>query len=49
MCREFMLALAVISKRTPEDKLVMAFQLFDVDGNGWIDFPEMKRWVERRP
>jgi len=43
--REFMLALAVVSKRTPEDKLLRAFRLFDIDGDGWIDFSEMKRVV----
>ena len=41
--REFMLALAVISKRSPDDKLGAAFKLFDVDGNGWISFGEMKK------
>jgi len=43
--REFMLALAVISRRTPEDKLTTAFQLFDLDGNGLVDFSEMKKVV----
>jgi len=43
--REFMLALHVTSKGTPEEKLRLAFRMYDVDGNGTIELSEMKRVV----
>merc|ERR1712226_1783188 len=42
---EFMLALHITSKGTPEEKLSWAFRMYDVDGSGSIQFSEMKRVV----
>ena len=39
-----MLALHATSNGTPEEKLGWAFRMYDVDGNGTIDFNEMKRY-----
>ena len=38
-----MLALHATSHGSPEEKLAWAFRMYDVDGNGSIDFNEMKR------
>merc|ERR1711974_189607 len=43
--RKFMLALHATSSGTPEEKLAWAFRMYDVDGNGSIEFNEMKRVV----
>ena len=40
-----MLALHTTSNGSPEEKLGWAFRMYDVDGNGSIDFNEMKRSV----
>ena len=41
-----MLALHATSHGSPEEKLAWAFRMYDVDGNGSIDFNEMRRWEE---
>jgi Ca2+-binding EF-hand superfamily protein len=41
--REFMLVLHLTTNGTPEEKLTLAFRMYDLDGNGFIDFLEMKR------
>ena len=38
-----MLALHATSHGSPEEKLAWAFRMYDVDGNGSIDFNEMRR------
>ena len=38
-----MLALHVTSNGSPEEKLAWAFKMYDIDGNGVVDFNEMKR------
>ena len=40
-----MLALHATSHGSPEEKLAWAFRMYDVDGNGSIDFNEMRRSV----
>ena len=32
------------SSGTAEEKLTWAFKMYDIDGNGQIDFNELKRW-----
>ena len=44
--REFMLALHATSHGSPEEKLGWAFRMYDVDGNGSIDFNEMRRLIQ---
>merc|ERR1719466_226533 len=44
--KEFLLAIDVTSSGTPEEKLNWAFSMYDVDGNGWIDLPEMTKIVK---
>jgi Ca2+-binding EF-hand superfamily protein len=46
--REFMLALNMASRGTPEDKLNFAFDMCDLDGNGVIDEDEMLQIVKVR-
>ena len=41
--REFMLALHLTTNGTPDEKLTLAFRMYDLDGNGLIDVLEMKR------
>ena len=41
--REFMLVLHLTTNGTPEEKLTLAFRMYDLDGNGFINFLEMKR------
>ena len=41
--QEFLLAIDVTSSGSPEEKLNWAFSMYDVDGNGWIDLPEMTK------
>ncbi len=41
--QEFLLAIDVTSSGSPEEKLNWAFSMYDVDGNGCIDLPEMTK------
>ena len=38
-----MLVIYITSRGTPEEKLKWAFSVYDIDGNGTIEFDEMKR------
>ena len=38
-----MLALHVTSNGSPEEKLAWVVKMYDIDGNGVVDFNEMKR------
>lgn len=40
--KEFMLAVDLVAARTPDEKLLWAFKLYDVDNSGQIDQAEMK-------
>merc|ERR1711915_86851 len=44
--KEFLLAIDMTSRGTPEDKLNWAYSMYDVDGNGWIDLVEMTRLLQ---
>ena len=40
--REFLLAVDLVAARTPEEKLIWAFKMYDVDNSGVIDRREME-------
>ena len=42
-----MLAIYITSKGSPEEKLKWAFKVYDIDGNGTIEFGEMKRFYNK--
>merc|ERR1712193_166623 len=47
--RGFMLALHVTSKGSPEEKLSLAFRMYDVDGNGTIERAQRNsspKWIK---
>lgn len=44
--KEFLLAIDVTSRGTPEEKLTWAFKMYDVDDNGVVDLDEMTRIVD---
>merc|ERR1719239_1830483 len=43
--RELMLALCICAKGNHEQKLAWTFRLYDINGDGCIDFEEVKRVV----
>merc|ERR1712130_733331 len=44
--KEFLMAIDVTSAGTPREKLLWAFRMYDVDGNGVIDQDEMTKIVQ---
>eukprot|EP01116_Phalansterium_solitarium_P000339 TRINITY_DN10216_c0_g1_i1.p1 TRINITY_DN10216_c0_g1~~TRINITY_DN10216_c0_g1_i1.p1 ORF type:complete len:187 (-),score=63.95 TRINITY_DN10216_c0_g1_i1:148-708(-) len=44
--QEFVCSLSVMTKGQPDEKLEFAFQLYDLDGNGYIERDEMVRISE---
>ena len=40
--KEFLLAVDLVAARTPEDKLIWAFKMYDLDNSGIIDKDEMQ-------
>ena len=43
--KEYLLAINMMNSETPEDKLKVAFRIFDLDGNGEISFGEMNNLI----
>ncbi|GAV09373.1 hypothetical protein RvY_18924-2 [Ramazzottius varieornatus] len=46
MDKEFLLAINVTSSGSAEQKLKWAFRMYDIDGNGHIDLPEMIKIIK---
>lgn len=46
--KEFLLAISVTSKGTPEQKLEFAFKMYDIDSSGSIEEVEMVKVIEVR-
>ena len=45
--KEFYGGMALLCRGTPEEKIEVAFHMFDIDGNGYIDERELRRLVKR--